>query len=66
MVVELENILDFVVSVMRVDFLKDVVGLVVERVDVVISEVKIDSVAIFVDMDLLMVVSGIFDKIVDV
>ena len=66
MVVRLEDILAFVVSVMRVNLLKDVVGLVVEMVDVVISEVSIDIVAIFVYVYVERVDAENFDKIVDV
>ena len=65
-VVELETNSVFVGTAMRVDLLKAVVGLVVEIVDVVISEVEIDIVAVFVDVDLLKVIAGIFEKIVDV
>ena len=52
--------------VMRVDVLKAVVGLKVEILDVVISEVEREMFAVFVDVDVLKVVAGIFDKIVDV
>ena len=48
------------------DLLKDVVGLVVEMEDVVISEVTIDIVAIFVEVYVERVDAEIFDKIVDV
>ena len=66
LVVELETNSVFVVTSMRVDLLKAVVGLVVEIVDVVVSEVEIDIVAVFVDVDVLKVIAGIFEKIVDV
>ena len=56
----------FVVTAMRVDVLKAVVGLVVDIVDVVISEVEIDILAVFVDVDVLKGIAGIFEKIVDV
>ena len=66
LVVGLETNSVFVVTSIRVDLLKAVVGLVVEIVDVVISEVEIDIVAVFVDVDVLKVVAGIFEQIVDV
>ena len=48
------------------DVLKAGVGLKVEIVDVIISEVEIEIVAVFVDVDVLKVVAGNFDEIVDV
>ena len=60
------NILSFVVRVMRVVVLKALVGLVVEVVDVIKSEVEKEIVAVFVDVDVLKAVAEISDKIVDV
>ena len=48
------------------DVLRAGVGLKVEIVDVVISEVEIEIFAVFVAVDVLKVVAGIFDEIVDV
>ena len=56
----------FVDRVRRVDVEKAVVGLKVEVGDIVISEVDREIFSVFVDVDVLKVVAGIFDKIVDV
>ena len=48
------------------DVEKAVVGLKVEVGDIVISEVDREIFSVFVDVDVLKVVAGIFDKIVDV